>query len=41
MTSLHLSPWREQQSRWPAQGRHILAQYDEQMMVVCCPISIG
>ncbi len=33
-TRLTLESWREQQARWPAEGRHILAQYDEASVVV-------
>ena len=29
-----LKPYHEQLREWPAKGRHILAQYDEQSMVV-------
>jgi hypothetical protein len=31
---LEWSPWREQAERWPAAGRHILAQFDEHSIVV-------
>ncbi len=34
MKTLTTTPWREQQARWPAQGRHILAQFDDEMLVV-------
>ena len=27
-------PYREQAERWPRDGRHILAQYDEERVVV-------
>src|SRR5690348_14913921 len=33
-TALTLESWRDQQARWPAEGRHILAQYDETSVVV-------
>jgi hypothetical protein len=32
--ALTLESWREQQARWPAAGRHILAHYDETSVVV-------
>lgn len=34
--ALHVlvAPYREQQARWPASGRHILAQYDDASIVV-------
>jgi uncharacterized protein DUF4291 len=32
--SLTLERYREQQASWPAEGRHILAQYDETSVVV-------
>jgi hypothetical protein len=31
---LTLESWAEQEARWPSSGRHILAQYDEQEIVV-------
>src|SRR5690349_2623348 len=33
-TALTLESYRDQQARWPAEGRHILAQYDEASVVV-------
>ncbi|HEY7019852.1 MAG TPA: DUF4291 domain-containing protein [Ktedonobacterales bacterium] len=33
-TALTLERYRDQQARWPAEGRHILAQYDETSVVV-------
>ncbi len=33
-TGLKLERYREQRARWPAEGRHILAQYDETSVVV-------
>jgi hypothetical protein len=33
-TALTLESWRDQQTRWPAEGRHILAQYDAESVVV-------
>jgi hypothetical protein len=33
-TALTLERYRDQQPRWPAEGRHILAQYDETSVVV-------
>ncbi|HEY7091688.1 MAG TPA: DUF4291 domain-containing protein [Ktedonobacterales bacterium] len=33
-TALALVRYRDQQARWPAEGRHILAQYDEASVVV-------
>ena len=32
-TALTLERYRDQQARWPAAGRHILAQYDETSVV--------
>ncbi len=32
--ALALESWRDQQLRWPAEGRHILAQYDDASVVV-------
>ena len=32
--NLELEPYVEQQKRWPAEGRHILAQFDEETIVV-------
>src|SRR5215471_18514732 len=34
MTSLVLEPFRTQNARWPAAGRHVLAQYDGDSVVV-------
>jgi hypothetical protein len=34
MTKLHLIPYLEQQPRYPAEGRHIMAQYDAETVVV-------
>jgi hypothetical protein len=34
MTSLRTEPYRAQHERWPTQGRHILAQYDDDTVVV-------
>lgn len=34
MTSLRLEPWAEQRERWPDHGRHILAQFDDETIVV-------
>jgi len=31
---LAIESWREQQAAWPAQGRHILAQHDDEHVVV-------
>jgi len=31
---LEKSPYWEQKEKWPAEGRHILAQYDEQSIIV-------
>jgi hypothetical protein len=33
-TALALERYRDQQARWPAEGQHILAQYDETSVVV-------
>jgi hypothetical protein len=33
-TALTLERYRDQQARWPAEGRHILAQHDETSVVV-------
>jgi Domain of unknown function (DUF4291) len=33
-TALTLERYRDQQARWPAEGRHILAQYDDASVVV-------
>jgi hypothetical protein len=33
-TALTLESWRDQQARWPTEGRHILAQYDAELVVV-------
>jgi Domain of unknown function (DUF4291) len=33
-TALTLERYRDQQARWPAEGQHILAQYDETSVVV-------
>lgn len=33
-TSLRWAPWREQEASWPQAGRHILAQHDEEHVVV-------
>ena len=32
--SLALTPYQAQRARWPTQGRHILAQYDDDSVVV-------
>jgi hypothetical protein len=32
--NLELEPYVEQRKRWPAEGRHILAQFDEETVVV-------
>ena len=32
--NLHLEPYTQQLARWPATRRHILAQFDEQHVVV-------
>ena len=34
MTSLHLEAFQAQSARWPASGRHVLAQYDNDSVVV-------
>jgi hypothetical protein len=34
MSSLQLEPYRAQQARWPGRGRHVLAQYDDDRVVV-------
>ncbi|WP_437654568.1 DUF4291 domain-containing protein [Sorangium sp. So ce1182] len=34
MTMLELAPYTEQAARWPAAGRHILAQFDPETVVV-------
>ena len=34
MTSLRLEPYSAQVARWPASGRHVLAQYDDESVVV-------
>lgn len=34
MTSLRLEPFQAQAARWPASGRHVLAQYDDDSVVV-------
>lgn len=34
MPALHLAPYLEQRARWPAEGRHILAQFDDESVVV-------
>jgi len=31
---LHVEPYQTQSSRWPASGRHILAQFDDESVVV-------
>ena len=33
-TALMLESYHDQRARWPAEGRHILAQYDEASVVV-------
>ncbi len=33
-TALTLERYHDQQARWPTEGRHILAQYDETSVVV-------
>ncbi len=32
--TLLLEPWRAQEARWPRRGRHVLAQFDDQTIVV-------
>jgi hypothetical protein len=32
--NLQLTPYREQRERWPRRGRHILAQYDDDTVIV-------
>lgn len=32
--NLHLESFREQSARWPASGRHVLAQFDDESVVV-------
>jgi hypothetical protein len=34
MTSLRLEPFQAQSARWPGSGRHVLAQYDDESVVV-------
>lgn len=34
MTSLRLEPYLAQHARWPARGRHVLAQFDAERVVV-------
>jgi hypothetical protein len=34
MSSLQLEPYRAQQARWPVRGRHVLAQFDDEQVVV-------
>src|ERR1044071_4802605 len=34
MTSLRLESFQAQSARWPASGRHVLAQYDDESVVV-------
>lgn len=34
MTSLRLEPFQAQAARWPTAGRHVLAQYDDDSVVV-------
>ena len=34
VTRLRLEPYLEQRPRWPAAGRHILAQYDDETVIV-------
>ncbi len=34
MTSLRTEPYLAQHARWPAEGRHVLAQYDDDTVVV-------
>jgi len=34
MTSLRLEPFQAQSARWPAAGRHVLAQFDDDSVVV-------
>ncbi|CEM03398.1 unnamed protein product [Vitrella brassicaformis CCMP3155] len=34
MTRLQLSPYAEQRSKWPAEGKHILAQFDDETVTV-------
>ena len=32
--TLRLEPWVDQRARWPTEGRHVLAQFDESSIVV-------
>jgi hypothetical protein len=32
-TAPTLASWRDQQTRWPAEGRYLLAQYDAESVV--------
>lgn len=34
MLMLELESYQAQQARWPANGRHILAQFDEETVIV-------
>jgi len=34
MTSLQLEPYLAQRARWPARGRHVMAQFDDERVVV-------
>lgn len=34
MSTIALTPYLEQRARWPAEGRHIMAQYDDASLVV-------
>jgi hypothetical protein len=34
MTTLHLEPYPVQHARWPARGQHVLAQFDDETVVV-------
>ncbi len=34
MKTLEFAPYQEQRARWPSAGRHILAQYDDESIVV-------
>lgn len=33
-TSLHMAPYAEQVERWPRAGRHVLAQFDDDAVIV-------
>src|ERR1043165_4803179 len=34
MTSLRIEPYVAQRARWPVEGRHVMAQFDEETVVV-------